>query len=126
MMSQTLQNEDDIYLAICKIKYLMNDLPFSDVQVQCVVVSLMEICRNALIHGGGTRQFICERVNKGVRFIVSDHGTGIHNIEEILNGHFESDSGLGLGISVTKRLMDEVRIDTSAKGTKISAIKRYD
>jgi len=125
MMTQALQTEDDIYIAISMIKHLMNDLPFSESEAQCIFVSVMEITRNALIHGGGAGHFLCKKIDGGICFIVKDQGPGIPHLKAIWEGKYKSDSGLGLGLSGTKRLMDELHIETSEKGTKVIAIKRY-
>lgn len=125
MMTQHIQSENDIYIAISKIKYLMKDLPFTESATQSVVVSLLEIGRNVLIHGGGSGHIECGYIEEGIYFKVSDRGPGIHNLEDILEGRFKSHTGLGLGLGGTRRLIDEVQIETSKKGTKIIAIQRY-
>ena len=38
---------------------------------------------------------------------VSDSGPGIPNLDEILEGRYKSETGLGMGIIGTRRLMDE-------------------
>jgi anti-sigma regulatory factor (Ser/Thr protein kinase) len=37
--------------------------------------------------------------------VVSDSGPGIRNLDEILEGRYRSETGMGLGILVTKRLI---------------------
>ncbi|GFR37386.1 anti-sigma regulatory factor [Insulibacter thermoxylanivorax] len=124
-MTKMITCEHDNYPAISKVKYLMRDLPFTEIDVQSVLVSLMEITRNVLIHGGGRGQLICHKVTQGICLIVKDQGPWIENLDEILKGSKPSSSGLGLGISGTMRLMDAASINTSAKGTRVVAIKRY-
>src|SRR4051794_37648358 len=55
---------------------------------------------------------------------VSDSGPGIGNLEDILDGRYVSDTGLGMGIIGTRRLMDEFDIDTSSQGTTVRMAKR--
>jgi len=55
---------------------------------------------------------------------VSDSGHGIPNLDEILGGRYKSETGLGMGIVGTKRLMDEFSIDTGPQGTTIRFGKR--
>ena len=55
---------------------------------------------------------------------VSDSGTGIANLDEILEGRYRSATGLGMGIIGTKRLMDEFEIETSPSGTTVRMAKR--
>lgn len=125
MMTQIVQSEEDIWDAVYKIKYLLKGLPFSEKDTQCVIVSLLEIAHNVLDHGGGMGTVICKRVDGGICFIVSDQGPGIPCVDTILKGQYTSHSGLGLGLNGAKRLMDELKIETSTKGTRIIAIKRY-
>ena len=42
---------------------------------------------------------------------VSDSGPGIPNLDEIFAGRYKSDSGMGMGILGTRRLMDDFEID---------------
>jgi len=55
---------------------------------------------------------------------VSDSGPGIRNLDEILEGRYVSETGLGMGIIGTRRLMDEFNIETTAAGTIIRMAKR--
>lgn len=103
----------------------MKELPFSSIDEQSIIVSLMEITRNVLEHGGGVGQFICHTIPQGICMIVYDHGPGMENIDAVKESEYHSKKGLGLGLSGTKRLMDDVRIESSTKGTKVIAIKRY-
>lgn len=124
-MSQTLQCEEDIYAAVSKMKYLTKSLPFTESEVQSVVVALMEAARNVLDHAGGPGQLTCGHIDDGIFFTISDQGPGISDVQSVLSGQFQSATGLGLGLSGAKRLMDELHIDTSMRGTKIHAVKRY-
>ena len=49
-----------------------------------------------------------------------DHGPGIVDLNRALAGGFSTSHSLGLGLSGTKRLVDEFNIDTGpGRGTKI-------
>ncbi|MBD2182303.1 ATP-binding protein [Aerosakkonema funiforme] len=51
---------------------------------------------------------------------VEDKGTGIPNIKQILDGNYKSQTGMGLGIVGSKRLMDRFEIESSPDdGTKV-------
>ena len=56
--------------------------------------------------------------------IVSDAGSGIHNLDEILEGRYRSETGLGMGLIGTRRLMDEFQVETSSMGTTVRMAKR--
>ena len=56
--------------------------------------------------------------------VVSDTGPGIANVEEAMRAGFTSGSGLGLGLSGTRRLMDEMDIDSVVgRGTTVRICK---
>ncbi|MFB2971869.1 ATP-binding protein [Aerosakkonema sp. BLCC-F183] len=59
----------------------------------------------------------CEQV---LLISVEDKGTGIANIKQILDGNYKSQTGMGLGIVGSKRLMDRFEIASSPDdGTKV-------
>lgn len=119
-----IQSEDDIYYALSTVRHLMKHLSFSELDQQKVFVSVSELTRNILDHACSNGLFYCELIDPGIRFMVTDKGTGIPDIDEVLNRKTTSLSrGLGLGLSGAKRLMDEFHIETSTEGTKVVAIK---
>jgi signal transduction histidine kinase/CheY-like chemotaxis protein len=54
---------------------------------------------------------------------VSDSGSGISNLKQILDGRYKSETGLGKGIIGTKRLMDEFDIQSGPTGTTVRMAK---
>ena len=50
---------------------------------------------------------------------VSDTGPGIDNLNEIFEGRYRSETGMGLGILGTKRLMDNFEITSAPAGTVV-------
>ncbi|MBP1931726.1 serine/threonine-protein kinase RsbT [Ammoniphilus resinae] len=124
MLVENIFSENDIYVALSRTRYLIKDLPFSDSDKQAIFVTIMELTRNILIHAGSKGVFTCDIVDNGVRITVRDFGSGIRDLDEILNGSYKSKTGLGLGLAGSKRLMDEFKIKTSSKGTEIVAFKR--
>jgi serine/threonine-protein kinase RsbT len=56
----------------------------------------------------------------GLELEFTDHGPGIADLNRALAGGFSTSRSLGLGLSGTKRLVDEFDIDTRpGHGTKI-------
>lgn len=83
-----------------------------------IVTAASEIARNALIYGGGGECLIeiCSRQNRSaVHLVISDQGPGIADIDRALVDGYTSGSGLGLGLSGSRRLVDEFSI-TSQPG----------
>lgn len=55
--------------------------------------------------------------------LVSDAGTGIGNLADILDGRYVSKTGLGKGLIGTRRLMDRFDIQSSVQGTRVQVGK---
>jgi len=85
-----------------------------------------EIARNAFRYarnGKVTFSLILEPPQR-VEVTVSDSGPGILNVDQIFEGRYRSETGLGMGLIGTRRLMDEFQIDTSSEGTTVRMAKR--
>ncbi|MCL6452048.1 MAG: ATP-binding protein [Alicyclobacillus sp.] len=121
----SIRTEDDVYVALALARRAMRGLPFTDMDAQQVLVSVSELTRNVLAHAvGGAGSFKCGLVPRGIYIRVTDHGPGILNLDDVLEGRNRlPTSGLGLGLAGVIRLMDDVDIRTSAGGTTIRAVK---
>ena len=120
-----IRSENDILIILHILHQAMDKLYFSETEQQKVFVSVSELARNVLYYAGGSGSFQCEIIdNNGIVINVIDEGPGIPDLQNILNGNKSNTSkGLGLGLSSVHRLMDDVKINTTKKGTRISAIK---
>jgi serine/threonine-protein kinase RsbT len=100
---------------------------FSIVDQTKVVTAASELARNTVIHAGGGTVFIEQLINgsrKGVRLTFEDRGPGIPDIDLALKDGYTTGNGLGLGLSGSKRLMNEFYItSTVGVGTKIIVVK---
>ncbi|RXT04541.1 ATP-binding protein [Ammoniphilus sp. CFH 90114] len=119
------RNENDIYLILHNVRLLMQQLRFTEMEQQKVVVAVSELTRNVLDHAQSAGSFSCELIGeKGIQFIIQDQGKGIDHLDDILNGKGSPNRrGLGLGLTGAKRMMDEFTIETSKEGTKVVCIK---
>jgi serine/threonine-protein kinase RsbT len=122
-----LKNEDDLVQARASIKMHSVDLGFSKINQTKIVTAASELGRNVLEHGLGGRLRI-EKVTTegrdGLKLIFEDSGPGIPDLELALTDGYTSKKGLGLGLSGSKRLMDDFKIDTlPGQGTKVEVIK---
>jgi serine/threonine-protein kinase RsbT len=92
-----------------------------------LVTAASELARNTLIHGGSGRVLV-ENLTRngraGVRAVFSDDGPGIPDLQLAMTDGWTSGSGLGLGLSGSKRLVDEFDIDTEVgRGTTVTVVK---
>lgn len=90
---------------------------------QCrITTAISELARNAVVHGkGGVVTIkVIQNEKNGVEITCKDDGPGIENVELALKGGYSTVGGLGIGLSGTKRLMDEFEITSDpGKGTTV-------
>jgi serine/threonine-protein kinase RsbT len=103
------------------------ELKFSLVDQTKLVTAASELARNTLEHGlGGTMRAeqVENGVRRGVKLVFEDHGPGIPNIELALRDGFTTGTGMGLGLSGSKRLVNEFDIKSEAgRGTTVTIIR---
>jgi serine/threonine-protein kinase RsbT len=91
-----------------------------------LVTAASELARNTLIYGGGGTMQL-DSLNGprvGVRLTFVDHGPGIADLELALRDGFTTGTGLGLGLSGSKRLVHEFDIDSKiGQGTKVAVTR---
>jgi serine/threonine-protein kinase RsbT len=124
MLSVEINSEYDVYQAVTLVSHLIKDRSFSESDKQSIFISVLEVTRNILDHTGKKGIFRCEMVQNEFRFTCIDKGPGIENLNDILRGLYTSSHGLGVGLSGAKRLMDDLKIETSIEGTKIIGVKK--
>lgn len=109
------------------VRQMAVELKFSLVDQTKIVTAASELARNTLDYGGGgtVEMEALEAFNrKGLRLIFSDQGPGIPDLELALKDGFTTGGGLGLGLSGTKRLMNEFEIVSRVgEGTCVTIIK---
>jgi serine/threonine-protein kinase RsbT len=93
-----------------------------------IITAASEIARNALVYGGGGSARIEASMSPagrpGIRIIFTDHGPGIPDVNLALTDGWSSGSGLGLGLSGARRLVDEFGLETEAgAGTRVVVAK---
>lgn len=92
-----------------------------------IITAASELGRNVLEHGFGGDVHI-ERVQRqeriGLCMTFTDSGPGIENVNLALTDGYTSKKGLGLGLTGSKRLMDEFELTSiPGQGTTVSVTK---
>jgi signal transduction histidine kinase/CheY-like chemotaxis protein len=117
----TLRNERDVVQARQRAREIAALLGFDNQEQIRLATATSEMARNAYRYArGGKVSFDVEIGRTQVLAItVSDTGPGIDNLNEIFEGRYRSQTGMGLGIVGTKRLMDNFEITSSPAGTVV-------
>jgi serine/threonine-protein kinase RsbT len=96
---------------------------FSLVDQTKIVTAASELARNTLEHGRGGEvriQALDVGQRRGVRLTFTDQGPGIPDLEKALRDGFTTGNGMGLGLSGSKRLVNDFDIQTEVdKGTTV-------
>jgi serine/threonine-protein kinase RsbT len=93
-----------------------------------LVTAASELARNTLVHGGGgvAQIEVVKSANgrTGVRLHFTDAGPGIADIALALTDGWTSGTGLGLGLSGARRLVDEFELNSKpGAGTSVMVVK---
>jgi len=88
-----------------------------------IATAVSELATNILRYanqGRITLRMIRKDSRDGIEVTAEDSGPGIVNIDEAMQEHFSSGSGLGLGLPSVRRIMDEFAIESKpGQGTRI-------
>jgi serine/threonine-protein kinase RsbT len=119
-----LRSEQDIVLARQFVRKLAQEIGFGIVDQTKLVTAASELARNAVIYGGGGTlrwEVLADGVRKGLRLHFIDEGPGIANLTQAMTDGWSSGTGMGLGLSGAKRLVNEFEIDTRVgQGTRVT------
>ncbi|MFK0181729.1 anti-sigma regulatory factor [Streptomyces xanthochromogenes] len=110
-----------------QVRALAQQCRLSLVDQTKLITAASELARNTLIYGGGgtmSGSLVQERGRRGVRLVFADHGPGIADVDLALTDGWTSGTGMGLGLSGSKRLVDDFVLDTTpGEGTTVTITK---
>ncbi len=112
----TLQDDNDIVLARQRARILATELGFGLVDQTKIVTAASELARNTVDYGGGgqlTIDLLDDGVRRGIRLTFVDHGPGIPDVQLALTDGYTTGGGLGLGLSGSRRLMNDFHIEST-------------
>jgi signal transduction histidine kinase/CheY-like chemotaxis protein len=124
-----LLREQDVVTARQRARQIAALVGFDTQDQSRIATAVSEITRNAIRYaGGGSIDYDVEgeQPPQVLLIRVADRGPGIERLQEILDGHFRSASGMGLGIVGAKRLMDQCDIASDHRGTVVTMKKLFD
>lgn len=126
VLQVALRTERDVVQARQRAREVAAALGLDNQDQIRIATATSEMARNAFRYARNGRVAFSVDVEspQRLRVTVSDGGPGIANLDEILEGRYVSDTGLGMGIIGTRRLMDEFDIETTGAGTTIRMAKR--
>lgn len=119
--------EGDVVTVRRRAQAIAHERGLGTFAVAAITTAASELARNVINHGGGgacSVEALVRDGRNGVRLVFRDEGPGIADVPRVLAGGFSTAKSLGLGLSGSKRLVDEFAIDTApGKGTVVTVIK---
>ena len=116
--------EQDVVLARQLVRKLAQECGMRLIDLTKMVTAVSELARNTMVYGGGGDmdwQILDEDHKVGLRLTFRDEGPGIADIKLAMTDGWTSGSGMGLGLTGAKRLVQEFELDTEpGKGTRIT------
>ena len=122
-----IRSENDVALVRRRVKEVAQELGFDAFATAAITTAASELARNVWTHARGGESTV-ERVRdggrRGVRLVFRDQGPGIADLQRVLAGGYSTARSLGLGVSGTRRLVDEFHIESApGKGTLVRVVK---
>jgi serine/threonine-protein kinase RsbT len=122
-----IRSDGDVVAARQAVRARAVELKFSLVDQTKLVTAASELARNTLIYGGGgvMRLETVDRTPRvGLRLVFEDRGPGIPDVEQALGDGYTTGGGLGLGLGGSRRLVDDMQIESVVgQGTRITVVK---
>jgi len=109
-----IDKEADIIAVRQLVRELTKAHKFDQFATAALTTAASELSRNVWVHAKSGRARICvlRREHIGIELSFADQGPGIANLDQALAGGYSTANSLGLGLSGTKRLVDEFQIES--------------
>lgn len=122
-----ITSEDDVLVLRRRVRELAERNKFDTFAIAAITTATSELGRNTLVHGNGgdaTIEEVASGPRVGIRISFIDQGPGIPDIPRVLAGGYSTAKSMGLGLSGSKRLVDEFELVSGAgKGTRVTVTK---
>jgi serine/threonine-protein kinase RsbT len=119
-----LKSASDVVVARQLVRRAAQEAGLSLVDQTKLVTAASELARNTLIHGLGgemTLQVLNDGIRKGLRLTFVDQGPGIPDLALALTDGWTTGSGMGMGLSGARRLVNEFEIQSRVgEGTRVT------
>ena len=119
-----ITDESDVVFVRQKARAWAVELRFSILDQTKILTAASELGRNTLVHGKGGRahfEVLDENGRHGLRIKFEDEGPGIADMKLAMMDGYTSSGGLGLGLSGSKRLVNDFEIKSEpGKGTTVT------
>ena len=122
-----IRSDADIVTARQQGRALAQRVGFAGSDLTGIATAISELGRNILSYAGSGEIVLSPTQDGGRRGLVvvaRDEGPGIADVALALQDGYSTSNGLGLGLPGTRRLMDELEVESAlGRGTTVTARK---
>ena len=125
LLTIEIRLEPDVVLARQRARQIAGLLGFAPLDQTRIATAVSEIARNAYQYAGGGKVEFQVKTGppSGFQIQVRQRGQGIKVLGAILDGRYDSPTGLGVGILGARRLMDQFDIESTEGGATVTMVK---
>jgi serine/threonine-protein kinase RsbT len=122
--AMALVAERDIVACRQLVRKLAQELKFTLVDQTKMITAASELSRNTIVYGQGGEmrwEIVTEGLRSGLRLVFEDHGPGIADTALALTDGWTSGTGMGIGLSGSRRLVNDFELHTVVgEGTRVT------
>jgi len=122
-----LLGERDIVMCRQMVRKLTLQAKFTLVDQTKMITAASELSRNTVVYGGGGEmrwEFVQNGIRTGLRLAFEDKGPGIPDVDLALTDGWTSGSGMGVGLSGSRRLVNDFDLRTAVgEGTCVTVTR---
>jgi serine/threonine-protein kinase RsbT len=122
-----LASEADIVRCRQVVRKLTQQIKFGLVDQTKLITAASELSRNTVVYGGGGEmrwEIVKQGIRTGLRLAFDDKGPGIADVELALTDGWTSGSGMGVGLSGSRRLVNDFDLRTApGEGTCVTVTR---
>ena len=127
----SINGEDDIIAARQRAREVAKSLGFGMVDQSRIATAISELTRNVVRYATDGRGRVIIRAlpaapprGPGIEIVVADDGPGIEDMDLVMREGYTTGPGLGMGLPGTRRLMDDMRLESApGQGTTVTIRK---
>ena len=117
LLTVQITRDEDVVLARQRARQVADALGFDGQDQTRIATAVSELARNVARYAGrGSVEFVLDVPGQALAITVRDSGPGIPHLASVLEGTYRSETGMGVGITGARRIMDDFEIQ-SAPGT---------
>ncbi|MBD2122295.1 ATP-binding protein [Trichocoleus sp. FACHB-262] len=127
LLTLEIRYEQDVVLTRQRVRQIAALIGFDAQDQTRIATAVSEMARNAFQYtGGGRVEFRLEGQSpQSFLIIIRDQGQGIPQLEDVLQGRYQSETGAGRGIVGARQLMDQFQIESlPGRGTTVVLAKQ--